>query len=127
LSDGTLLPTGTLTFSPSNAIASDSTIYPNADTFDGLRFYNLREASAEDGNKYQLTSISSTQMFFGAGRHACPGRWFASHEIKLVIASLMSRYEFRLKGGEERPKSILFQHGDGPDPKAEILFLSRKA
>jgi cytochrome P450 len=127
LSDGTLLRSGTLTFSPSNAIASDCAIYPNADTFDGLRFYNLRKASAEGGNKYQLTSISNTQMPFGAGRHACPGRWFASHEIKLVIASLISRYEFRLKAGEGRPRSILFQHGNGPDPKAEILFLSRKA
>ncbi|CAD6569440.1 MAG: hypothetical protein ASARMPREDX12_002450 [Alectoria sarmentosa] len=126
LSDGTHIPPGTFTFSPANAIGSDPNIYPDANTFDGLRFYNLRQASLGDEKKYQLTSITKTQMQFGSGRHACPGRWFASHQIKLVLAAVIDRYELRLKDGEGRPKSIVFQTNQLPDPKAEILFKNRK-
>lgn len=126
LSDGTQIPCGTFTFSPANAIGFDPNIYTKANTFDGLRFYNLRQASLEDEKKYQLTSITKTQMQFGSGRHACPGRWFASHQIKLVLAAVIDRYELRLKDGEGRPKSIVFQTNQLPDPKGEILFKNKK-
>ena len=78
LSDGTVLKAGTKAFAPSMAINLDEAVYTNADEFDGLRFYNLREQSAENANKYQFASTSNTQLNFGAGRHACPGRWLAS-------------------------------------------------
>jgi cytochrome P450 len=124
LSDGTYLPAGTRAFVPSVAISSDASIYQNPDHFDGLRFYNLRQRSAEDENKYQFTSTGKTQMHFGGGRHACPGRWFASHEIKLILTTLLSQYDLKLKEGEGRPKNILFQSQLNPDPRAEILFKS---
>ena len=65
-------------------------------------------------------------MQFGSGRHACPGRWFASHQIKLVLAAVIDRYQLRLKDGEGRPRSIVFQTNQFPDPKAEILFKSKE-
>lgn len=126
LSDGTQTPCGTFTFSPANAIGFDPNIYPEANIFDGLRFYNLRQASLEDENKYQLTSVTNTQMQSGAGRHSCPVRWFASHQIKLVLAAVVDRYELRPKDGERRPKSFLFQTNQLPDPKAKILFKRNK-
>lgn len=126
LSDGTYIPSGTFTFPPVNAISFDPNIYPDANTFDGLRFYHLRQASLDDEKKYQLTSITKTQMQFGSGRHACPGRWFASHQIKLVLAAMIDQYELKLKDGEGRPKSIVFQINQFPDPKAEIMFKNKK-
>lgn len=125
LSDGTHIPADTYTFSPANAIGFDPNIYPDPDTFDGLRFYNLRQAAPQDEKKYQLTSITKTQMQFGSGRHACPGRWFASHQIKMVLAAVIDRYEVKLKEGERRPKSFVFQTNQFPDPKAEILFRNK--
>ena len=127
LSDGTSIPPGTYTFSPAHAINFDPTIYPNPQTFDGLRFYNLRRSSPPEGEKkHQLTSVTKTELQFGAGRHACPGRWFAGHQIKMVLAAVVGRYEVRLKDGEGRPKSIVFQTNQFPDPKAEIVFKDRK-
>ena len=127
LSDGTSIPSGTYTFSPAHAINFDPTIYANPQTFDGLRFYNLRRLSlAEDEKKHQLTSVTKTEMQFGGGRHACPGRWFASHQVKMVLAAMIGRYEVKLKDGEGRPESIVFQTNQFPDPKAEILFKDRK-
>ncbi|KAH6721744.1 cytochrome P450 [Leptodontidium sp. MPI-SDFR-AT-0119] len=125
LYDGTILPAGTLIFAPANAISTDNSIFPDGDTFDGLRFYKLRESSPQAKNKHQLTSINSTQLHFGAGRHACPGRWYASAEIKLIIVSLLSKYDIKLKEGEKRPESIKFQHRNAPDPKAQVLIRER--
>ena len=123
LSDGTSIPPGTYTFSPAHAINFDPTIYANPQTFDGMRFYNLRRSSPPENEKrHQLTSVTKTEMQFGGGRHACPGRWFASHQIKMVLAAVIGRFEVRLKDGEGRPESIVFQTNQLPDPKAEILF-----
>ncbi len=119
------MPAGTYLFSPANAINFDPNIYPDANTFDGLRFYNIRQASPEDEKKYQLTSITKTQMQFGSGRNSCPGRWFASHLVKLVLVALLARYELKLKEGEGRPKSVVFQINQFPDTKAEILFKNK--
>lgn len=122
LSDGTFIHAGTFVIAPSLAISADESIYPDADNFDGLRYYRLRQRSREDENMHQLTSTSKTMTHFGLGRHACPGRWFASAEIKTVLASLLLEYDFKLKEGEGRPKNMLVQVLQLPDPRAEILF-----
>ena len=43
----------------------------------------------------------------------------------MVLAAVVGRYEVRLKDGEGRPGSIVFQTNQFPDPKAEILFKER--
>jgi cytochrome P450 len=127
LSDGTQIPEGSTVIVPTNAINFDPELYPDPEKFDGLRFYKLRHASAENEKKCQLTNITKEQMQFGmGGRHACPGRWIASHQVKLILARLLDTYDFMLKEGEGRPKTILFQTNQFPDPKGEILFKNRK-
>lgn len=87
LSDGTVLQPGTLALAPCNAIAFDPNIYPNPEQFDELRFYKLRHQNDSKANNIiYFTAASKTQVQFGGGRHACPGRWFAAHLIKMVLA-----------------------------------------
>ena len=126
LSDGTYLPANTYFFSPSTAISADTAVYENPEEFDGLRFYNKRQQNPGDDMKYQLISTANTQMHFGLGRHACPGRWFASYEIKLILIILLSKFDIKLKEGETRPKNFIFQTANSPNPAAEILFRSRE-
>ena len=126
LSDGAQLPEGYTVFSPANAINFDPEIYPDPDTFDGLRFYELRHAVQGDEKKFQLTSITKEQMQFGMGRHACPGRWIASHQVKLILAQLLTKYDLGLEPGKGRPKTVLFQTNQFPDPQGQILFKNRK-
>lgn len=38
-------------------------------------------------------------MTFGHGPHACPGRFFAMYEVKVVLVELLRNYDIRLVGG----------------------------
>lgn len=125
LSDGTFLPKNTYLLAPALAISADSTIYPNADIFDGLRFYNLRQQSPQNEHMYQLTTTDKHMLHFGAGRHACPGRWFAAAEVKLILANLILQYDMKMKDGI-RPKGISFQNVFAPNPMVPVLFKRRE-
>ncbi|KAJ9611675.1 hypothetical protein H2200_004859 [Cladophialophora chaetospira] len=41
-----------------------------------------------------FVSTSPTYHPFGHGRHACPGRFFAANELKLLLAYMIMNYEF---------------------------------
>lgn len=43
-----------------------------------------------------LPATSSTFLAWGHGKHACPGRFFASSVMKLVLAHFVLNFDFRL-------------------------------
>lgn len=112
---------------PSDAIAFDPNFYSDPETFDGLRFYKLRQQADENGKggginvRHMFVATSKTAVQWGLGRHACPGRWFASHVIKMVVASFLLHYDLKFRDGEGRLKTFLFQTTNMPDPKTRIL------
>lgn len=131
MSDGTPLPQGTLVLAPAGAIAHDPSYYPDPERFDGLRFYRLRQEAEKEGSvaakvRHQFVATSKTQVQFGLGRHACPGRWFAGHVIKMVVASVLLDYDLKFRDGEERPGTFLFQTTNMPHPKTRILLKRKK-
>jgi cytochrome P450 len=76
----------------------DHAVYPDPDRFDGYRFLRKREA----GNKTsQLVQSGSEFSVFGGGRHLCPGRFFASNELKLAVAHILLKYDIQLAEGYE--------------------------
>ncbi|KAK7751248.1 hypothetical protein SLS62_006793 [Diatrype stigma] len=158
LSDGTHLPAGASLLAPLAGVSRDDRFYPDAETFDGLRFWRLQQAQEQErererellqaryGNvansnsnnnnnnsnnynnssQWQFTSIGDTNTSFGLGRHACPGRFFAAAEAKMILAHLLLRYDIKLKEGEGRPRPMMFMMTKCPSPSAEILFKRRK-
>jgi len=98
-SDGTLIPKGTALFVPMRAIHRDETIYPNPSAFEPFRFADLREDGETGKGQYGMVSTSVEWLPFGHGRHACPGRFFASNEIKAMFAHLVLEYD--VKTGNE--------------------------
>ncbi|KAL1876879.1 hypothetical protein VTK73DRAFT_9032 [Phialemonium thermophilum] len=119
LSDGTHLPEGTKLLTPLVGMSHDERLYPEPERFDALRFYRLRQRSAEDANRYQFTSTGDTNMNFGAGKHACPGRFFAANAIKMVLARFLLRYDIRLKDGKTRPEPMVIMMSKTPNPNGE--------
>ncbi|KAK1461602.1 ent-kaurene oxidase [Colletotrichum melonis] len=64
-------------------------------------------------------------MAFGFGRHACPGRFFAATEIKMLIARLLLEYDIRMpEGVMERYKNIV--RGDMIEPDHRKTIMLRK-
>ncbi|KAL8364615.1 hypothetical protein RB595_003755 [Gaeumannomyces hyphopodioides] len=126
LSDGTHLPAGTKLLAPQAGMSQDASFYESPETFDALRFYKMRQRSDEDRNRWQFTSIENTNMNFGAGKHSCPGRFFAGTEIKMLLAYFLLHYDMRLKDGEQRPKGFVVMMSKGANPEGEIMFRRRE-
>lgn len=111
-------------------ISRDPTVYPSPDKFDGLRFYNRRQAAAGGAaaHRNQFTSTSREQMHFGFGRQACPGRFFGAAAIKCVVLDLVERFDLRLVDeAAGRPRNSVKGAMISPDEKVELLFRRRGA
>lgn len=110
LSDGTFLPQGTFVVANAYQITHDPDVLQSSsdpDEFDGLRYYNLRNNLMKNGHaekelagKHQFVSISNSSLMFGYGKHACPGRFFAGNEVKLILAKLLLEFDIKLPPGE---------------------------
>ncbi|KAI1860426.1 hypothetical protein JX265_009825 [Neoarthrinium moseri] len=129
LSDGTYLPPGTHIESAHASILQDRNLYSNPETFDGHRFLNLRSGATPDPlqykNKEQYQFVTATKDFmsFGYGRHACPGRFFAGNEIKLILARILVDYDFKMPDGlTERYANLNTGLDSLPDPTKALLF-----
>lgn len=95
LDDKSILPKGVRLTFPMQAIHQDEDFYPNALNFDAFRFSRPYETKRADLNrKFESgDTITDTFLAFGNGRHACPGRFFAMHEMKLMLAHVVLNYE----------------------------------
>ena len=107
LSDGTVLPRGALLQVPDDQ-TSDSSIYPSPEIFDAHRYLKLRSLPGHE-NQHQFVTLSTDNMVFGHGNHACPGRFFASNEIKILLCFLLVKYDWRFEPGYQRPEDLEFE------------------
>ncbi|KAK4187204.1 Ent-kaurene oxidase [Podospora australis] len=99
----------------------DGDIYENPNQYDAFRFARQREelqkkvASKVDGDHQKeedvlkmkrlgMVTTSGEYLPFSHGRHACPGRFFVAHELKITLAYLLDNYE--IKPIKERPKPM---------------------
>ena len=95
LPDGSIIPRGSHIMVDSTGLC-DSAAYPNADQFDARRFLRKREAGDKGS---QFVQSGGDYHVFGGGRHICPGRFFASNELKLILAHVLLKYDIRLAEG----------------------------
>lgn len=124
LSDGTFLPKGTLVVASSSQLR-DPQLYPNPDKFDIYRFYNMRKTPGKE-NAGQFVATSQDYSAWGHGKHACPGRFMASNQIKIALCHLLVKYDFRLVPGSPT-ESMAFGLSIVTPPAARIEVRRRKA
>ena len=124
LSNGQYIPPGVIIEVPAYAVYNDSTIYPDSEKFDGLRHYKLRRSgSTTDHARNQFVTTNEQNLTFGYGRHACPGRFFAANEIKMIVAKLIMDYDIKMPDGlTERYAQIEAGSVVVPDPTKKLLF-----
>lgn len=66
--NGFRLSKGTWVFAPNGPMVGDSHLFPNAQEFDGMRFWKLGQQTQKPKD-YQLVAPSPTYLQFGDGRH----------------------------------------------------------
>ncbi|KAF4906646.1 Cytochrome P450 monooxygenase easM [Colletotrichum viniferum] len=121
LSDGTLIRKGCHITIPTLHMRDNEIFGSNADDFDGYRFLRMRELPGQE-NKWQFVSTSPEFLSFGHGKHACPGRFFASNEIKIALIHLLMKYDWDIVG--EKPKSAA-KARFVPDPETLVAYRPR--
>ncbi|TGO17826.1 hypothetical protein BTUL_0014g00200 [Botrytis tulipae] len=123
LSDGTVLPKGVHMVVPVVPISLES-VTPDPGVFQGFRFYYERQKPGQS-NLHQFAMTDKNNMHFGHGKYSCPGRFFAAHAIKILIAHLILNYDFKFPEGKSRPGNLLAHEYCFPDPTAHILVKER--
>ncbi|RPD64607.1 cytochrome P450 [Lentinus tigrinus ALCF2SS1-7] len=123
LADGTFLPAGTLLAVPSYSPHHDEEKYEGANEFKPFRFSDSEDAGS---TRHQFVNTSDEYMAFGRGKHACPGRFFAAMELKIILAYLLMNYDMELQDKSTgRPANVHLGIAIVPDPNAMVVFKKR--
>ena len=127
LKDGTKIPKGARIAWAGHELANDADVVARPERFDPLRSYRKRHADYEK-NKHRFTAgqTNAASLSFGYGGQACPGRYFAVAEIKLVLMRLLLEFEFRLPDGKKRPQTMYADENVFMDPSAKLMMRTRK-
>ncbi|KAI6469461.1 hypothetical protein MCOR17_003810 [Pyricularia oryzae] len=121
LSDGTRLPKGAIIMVASKL--RDPKIYERPNEFDARRFLRLRDDS---NNANQYVSTSNEMFAFGHGRHACPGRFLASSELKVALAHMLLKYDWELDETDKMPKFFDNETAHMTSPMVKLMIRRRK-
>lgn len=121
LSDGLHLHKDTYVCVVTTSHLQDEVAPPGS--FDGFRYY---KKGLEAGTKrYQYSSTDSDHMHLGHGRYACPGRFIASTEIKMVLARILLSYDLKFPEGQGRPENRTVLELSFQDPAGRIMLRQR--
>ncbi|KAK5636070.1 hypothetical protein RRF57_011782 [Xylaria bambusicola] len=127
--DGLHLPQGTKIAVPALAIQTDAEHFNDPLTVDAFRFSRLREAAnynhGEGENNWSATRYSETNLAFGFGKHACPGRFYAVYKAKLIFSKLIQEYDWRWESPEVRPPSLSINGQFAPNRSQQIFLRQR--
>lgn len=119
---------GTTVAAPAAAIHRAPYAYgPDADEWKGFRFSEMC-GDKDEATRNQLASTSKEFLSFGHGRDACPGRFYAANELKLIMCYLLLRYDIRLpeECQGKRPPNIYRFGGVRPDTTVDLEFRRRE-
>ncbi|KAF9883885.1 hypothetical protein FE257_002679 [Aspergillus nanangensis] len=86
-----ILPDGTRIFKGEQLLVPgfhmwDESFYPNPQEFVPDRFLKMRQSPGQE-DLHQCVSTSANHLGFGHGVHACPGRFFAVHQLKITSSA----------------------------------------
>lgn len=141
--EGLHIPRGNQVCVPGYAMHHDPDVYEDPDEFRPFRFSDMRKraedepagADANDKEAAQASFLSRARkqwattttdfLGFGHGRGACPGRFFAAAELKLMLAHLILNYDFEML--EKRPRNTWFALNRVPPMEQTIRVKRREA
>lgn len=131
--DGTHIQANMYVCVPIHAIENDATHTSDPEIFDGLRNFHARKEQDRVGDlnksiskEYLFSTPTRTRLNFGYGKTACPGRFFASCVIKMVIVKILTEYEFSFLPNTGRPTNLMAHEFLFPRPWQRMLVRRRR-
>jgi cytochrome P450 len=124
--DRTCLPQGTQIAWPAANILQDPRVTPDPETFNPWRSIE-RKGYQSATSKQAYRQTSKTNFMFGHGRQACPGRFFAVAEIKMILARMLVDYDFKFTSHGVSPRSFTIAEFVIPNPFAKLSIKTRKS
>ncbi|KAH8688014.1 cytochrome P450 [Tricladium varicosporioides] len=129
LSDGTKLSPGDWACTPVRAIMQSAKYYPKPLKFYGFRFADgaiISDSTASNLNFRQpaaskLSDINQAWHVWGTGRMACPGRYYASAVMKVIIGQIILNYDCKLAKPDE-PRLFTWRSCMLPREKTKVIF-----
>ncbi|RDL32351.1 Cytochrome P450 [Venustampulla echinocandica] len=123
------VPPGIRVCVPAHAIHRDATLNPSPHEFQAFRFAKSREKDGQRETKLsepKVSIVTTTDKFlpFGHGRHACPGRFFAAQQMKLMLAYLVQNYDVEKLSTKVENKVMVGTAT--PDAKLKVRVKRRK-
>lgn len=68
-----------------------------------------------------------TYPFDRHGKHACPGRFFASNEIKILLILVLMNYNVSLPDPSQKPEGVWVAKARMPSTKGVVRWVDRDA
>ncbi|KAH8846187.1 hypothetical protein MCOR08_002176 [Pyricularia oryzae] len=122
LANGVCIPKGTpLVIDGSWRLSPD--VYENPLEFDAHRFLKWRGTDRE--NMAHFVSTAASHTGFGHGIYACPGRFFATNELKVILCQLILKYDWKLAEGSTA-EPLVFGFNLDASWDAKIMVRRRK-
>ena len=123
LFDNLRLPAGTHICTASHAISKPRP------TFQMPKTSTASATTRSVSNLTRSTGINTLSRIdhghFGYGKFACPGRFSASSELKIIVAHLIMEYDFKYPEGKTRPEDLNVVEVLYPDPSARLVIKRR--
>ncbi|KAI0148069.1 cytochrome P450 [Hypoxylon sp. NC0597] len=97
---------------PVQMVHMDPDLYQSPKLFDPFRFSRGFDPSNPNRcplgtTRETMTTVSTSFLPFGYGRHACPGRWFTAQMMKQAVAHVLLNYDVQVLKKPTRKTSIL--------------------
>ncbi|KAF2106368.1 putative cytochrome P450 [Lophiotrema nucula] len=128
LHDDTVLPLGSRVAFPVLAIQTDPENYDNPQRFNPYRFVKVSERGAIMNSTVLSSTLTTSFLTFGYGKHACPGRFFGIVEAKLVFGKLVQEYDIQwAKATAIRPPNVSIEGMVPPNQDALVKLRTRTA
>ncbi|KAI1385636.1 cytochrome P450 [Hypoxylon trugodes] len=124
LPDGSHIPCGTKVGVSGYSIHHDEDIYPDANKYNAFRFARSSPGDAKKKGPQKLVSTSETFLGFSHGSHSCPGRFFATNQLKIALGHIAFLYD--IEPIPKRPANQWFFGHIAPPMSATLRVRRRK-
>ncbi|KAG8169630.1 hypothetical protein KVR01_000375 [Diaporthe batatas] len=101
----------------------DPVVYDKPDEWDGFRYYKMRQAGDKE-DMAQLACATVEHAGFGVGKHSCPGRFYASDLIKIILCHILMKYDWKVVDNGS-PETVVVAWTQMVHPDVKILFKRR--